>query len=1238
MIKHIYKCVFILLLIALTNNLYAQDDNTVVIGSDTRRIHYLPEGKDFKTTNGWKRFNRALYGGNSAFRAEAGDLPEFALYLPGMGGNLRFGLINDDKSKWLIKASTIEARYRPGSMLYKISDDMLGQGTLHFTALAMYEKEGLIIKVEAKNISGDVQLFAAFGGATGTRFSREGDIGADPESSFDLNPEYCSDNVYRIDQNKFTLLFGSKKPLTEEERYEIQYGPKKADSSIVPLKSISGIFPSGSHLKIADARSQHSPLQFFSSADSSNSPALVTRMGLQSDTVFYFMILNGKNENSYAYTDIPSLFAKANTSREEIAGRIDVNTPDRFINTLGGALSIAEDAIWEDPSYMHGAVAWRMRLNGWRGAYAADVLGLHGRARKHFDSYALSQLTSPLSAPVVMDTALNLARGLEKLGTSLFSSGYICRNPNGDFRPHHYDMNLVFIDQLLTHFLWTGDTNYVRKMWPLLIRHLDWEKRNFDVDGDGLYDAYAAIWASDALQYSGGGVTHSSSYNYRSYKLAADLAKMIGKDPKPFQQEADKIHTAVNKLLWMPEKGWYAEYKDLLGKKLLHSSAALWTVYHAMDSRVPNAFQSYQLMHYVDNEIPRIPAPVRGVYDSIQYTISTSNWQPYTWSLNNVVLAEVLHTSLAYWQSGQNEQAYTLWKSALVESMYQGASPGNIQQLSFHDAIRGELYRDFADDIGMMARSLVEGLFGIFPDVLHDTLYINPGFPAKWEHASIRTPDINFSFRRNQQTDSYQITPRFSKALNVLLRVKATNDDIQSVIVNELPVKWQFDETAVGSPVLRLQLVSADQYQIEIKWKGKAIEKPVIARAYAKGYPLTVISKLATFSAIYDPQKVLSQTAITPRQLKGIVQADKGNKTFFIRVKQGRVGYWLPVNFQAVPVIDINIGTVVSEQADNQEKEKNYTAFVQSRSGMSIKGTMLVNHLHKNPVSVPAMNFSNPVFLIGQLVPGTNRFSFDEGRNSNAVLFTDWDIKATGAEKYEKVDLSTYFNESVNNIFKNQYLSPRPKSSTLQLPTQGIGNWAYALVNPVISDSGLRKRAEHKNEIVIKQGIPFAIDPQPKRNIVFTSQWDNFPDSVIMPLRGKATHAYLLMAGSTNPMQSRMVNGEVEIRYKDGTTDKLELKNPENWWPIEQDYFVNGLAFTTDAPKPIRVYLKTGEDTRSFNNFTTIRGFSNRGIDGGAATVLDIPLNSGKEIKDLVLKAIANDVIIGLMSLTLVRP
>ena len=149
--------------------------------------------------------------------------------------------------------------------------------------------------------------------------------------------------------------------------------------------------------------------------------------------------------------------------------------------------------------------------------------------------------------------------------------------------------------------------------------------------------------------------------------------------------------------------------------------------------------------------------------------------------------------------------------------------------------------------------------------------------------------------------------------------------------------------------------------------------------------------------------------------------------------------------------------------------------------------------------------------------------------------------------------------------------------------------------------------------------------------------WDAYPDSVVIPLTGKAYEAAFLMAGSTNPMQSRLVNGLIRVNYTDGSSDVLELRNPENWWPIEQDYYVDGFAFTTDAPKPIRVSLKSGTEIPANYKYTGIKGFSNFGIEGGAATVLSMPLNKNKTLKNLVLKSVANDVVIGLMGVTLIR-
>jgi len=217
-------------------------------------------------------------------------------------------------------------------------------------------------------------------------------------------------------------------------------------------------------------------------------------------------------------------------------------------------------------------------------------------------------------------------------------------------------------------------------------------------------------------------------------------------------------------------------------------------------------------------------------------------------------------------------------------------------------------------------------------------------------------------------------------------------------------------------------------------------------------------------------------------------------------------------------------------------------------------------------------------------------------------------------------------------------LSPRPQTVTLQLPTNGIGNWCYPNVSANIDDSGLRGKAKSTGEISTPYGFSFKTpSDENQKNIIFTSQWDNFPKSVTIPLNGKASHIYCMVAGTTNPMQSRIVNGEIQVNYTDGTSEILQLKNPENWWPIEQDYFVDGLAFTTDAPKPPRVYLKSGEISRTFKDFKSIKGFSNFGVDGGAATILDLPLDKNKTLKSISLKTIANDVIIGLMSATLIR-
>jgi hypothetical protein len=236
------------------------------------------------------------------------------------------------------------------------------------------------------------------------------------------------------------------------------------------------------------------------------------------------------------------------------------------------------------------------------------------------------------------------------------------------------------------------------------------------------------------------------------------------------------------------------------------------------------------------------------------------------------------------------------------------------------------------------------------------------------------------------------------------------------------------------------------------------------------------------------------------------------------------------------------------------------------------------------------------------------------------------------------VGLSAAFNDRVTEIFRpGKYRSPRSPFVALAIPAQGIGAWAgHVNATAEIDDTGLRATAgANGGRFVLPDGVPFATPgPGNAKNIIFTSQWDNYPHEATVPLGGHAVHAYLLMAGSTNHMQSQLDNGEVIVTYRDGSTARLALRNPTNWWPIDQDYFIDDYAFARPEPIPPRVDLKTGKvrllDVAAFKG-------QGRTVPGGAATVLDLRLDPAKELQSLTVRTLANEVVIGLMSLTLER-
>ena len=792
--------------------------------------------------------------------------------------------------------------------------------------------------------------------------------------------------------------------------------------------------------------------------------------------------------------ELQQRFSDEESMRHSIMSRVEINTPDPLFNTLGSVLMAAADGLWDGKTWQHGCIGWRIPLAGWRGCYVGDAVGWTDRSYRHFQAYARSQVKDvPATLPHPrQDSAMNMARAEKRWGTQMYSNGYICRYPDRNDVMHHYDMNLNYIDGLLWHLSYDADERKLREFWPVLKSHLEWEKRNFDPDGDHLYDAYCCIWASDALYYNGGAVTHSSAYNYRGNLLAARIAEIIGEEGKPYREEAEAILRAMNERLWMKDRGHWAEFQDLMGLKRLHKSAALWTIYTPIDCGACTSEQAYLATKYVDRDIPHIPIVIDGE-ESNGYTLSTTDWMPYAWSTNNVAHEEVANMALAYFQAGRTDEGFRLLKSDLTDEMLLGKSPGNFGQISFYDRERNEAYRDFGDNLGITSRAIVNGLFGITPDALNGQCVLKPAFPEEWHEASIRTPYLSFSYKREGNRDIYHIEQHFSQPLKIIVRTNAG------------------------------------------------------CGAY-----------MDTEGSAAETQTITVERNLLPK----------------------------PPTYPEIP------------SSRNDVCSDDYLR----RMGLE-------------------------------------------------------DITPNAAGRHEMIDLTASYNANLNDIFRNRYESPRPPYTTLQIPVQGIGEWCHPKTMAEIDDSGLRACAtplQGSDKLGVYdtgKGLSFLI-PRQGRNIVFSSLWDNYPDEVSVPISTKSRSynaAYLMMAGTTNNMQSRIDNALVMAEYEDGSCDTLRLENPINWPTINEEFIFDGKAFWSAPVMPLRFRLDNGRVGRQINARELLSvipskhdgkekkiGDNNRyAIDKGAGVILKMPLDSARKIRAIRVKTLSNDIVVGLMAVTL---
>jgi len=213
--------------------------------------------------------------------------------------------------------------------------------------------------------------------------------------------------------------------------------------------------------------------------------------------------------------------------------------------------------------------------------------------------------------------------------------------------------------------------------------------------------------------------------------------------------------------------------------------------------------------------------------------------------------------------------------------------------------------------------------------------------------------------------------------------------------------------------------------------------------------------------------------------------------------------------------------------------------------------------------------------------------------------------KPSPESDFVPVDIARLLQVKLADIHAQEFLKPRPEVYSIMTRANGRFGWdwnAGGFNRVVVDDSRLRACG---GRFVTDSGLTFAVAASGP-NAACVSIWKNFPEEISFPLSGRAREVAVFLIGVTNPMQSRVENARIGVRYEDGGEETVALVNPDNF-----DDWLNAA-------------VQARNETVYFSDH-------NHGL------VQRVALNPARDLHSLYVRAVANEVIVGVLAISLCR-
>jgi hypothetical protein len=715
-------------------------------GKGDARPSYEPvEDGGFRIAGGTRRLNRPIVHGQN--RVWTGDVPIFRMDTAlGLGsyaaqervfplwprpnaqvgevapsmGTLRLGVkAADGKTKWLDELSDVTTTFRPGYTDYQLADAKAGWKASLRLAPAM-DFHGLVCRIEFDK---DVPLVWQYGGI----FWVAGEANANHVEIRGPTARITEPNL----PNGLVLAGWDG----EGEGHAIS-GPagEQAEFAATRAARLYHVVAAWGVTSYDQPRAARTMARLDTPADAAWSEWRERLKQMWFDC--YIRRALTPEENFHKLLASPA--EQLNRTRQWWDRRrqeFQIRTPDRHLNALLNWSRATTEYHRQGPGLVLGGQIWQMYSHISTGWYGKQWAGDHAALEQCLRFYGAMQGDDGF---------------MRWISPSLVAFAAENNTP-------------YWVDQVWRHYTWTGDRQFVRDLWPLVRKAVAWERRVNDPDGDGLFRDWYEYWNCDS-NGKGPKAAAPSAMAWAMLDRAARLAGVMGdaEAVKTYRAQADRTRQKIFAELWREDEGRLGS----IGQDgIWRGHPQTWEEFLAINAGLLSPAQSRRAMRWVLAHYGFEPRP--GVH-----LLSCSDWWPVRWSVQWVPTGDTCLAALAATKSGDVDLWWPTIETA-VRSAFRTDSPGINMGIANSGAGGGDV--EDVDSVDPYAHLVVRGLFGIEPALDEGRLDICPALPSQWREASIRTPDVSYTYRR--QGNQATVTIRTPQAITKHVRANLTGPE-----------------------------------------------------------------------------------------------------------------------------------------------------------------------------------------------------------------------------------------------------------------------------------------------------------------------------------------------------------------------------------------------------------------------------------------------------------------------------